>query len=63
MTPTFEMRDNRIRDFDFELDQLLTELVLQEHPEWRRVDGSCPSCWVEVQRLRGDTDGGEPTLH
>ena len=59
MTPTFEKRDDRIRDFDFELDQLLTELVLQEHPEWRKVDGSCPSCWLEVQRLRAYTEGAE----
>ena len=59
MTATFSMRDDRIRDFDFELDQLLTELVLQEHPEWRNVDGSCPSCWIEVQRLKADDEEAE----
>ena len=57
MTPTFDKRDDRIRDFDFELDQLLTELVLLEHPEWRKSDGSCPSCWLEVQRLRASAEG------
>ena len=59
MTATFEMRDDRIRDFDFELDQLLTELVLREHPEWRQVDGSCPPCWIEVQQLRASAEGAE----
>ena len=59
MTSALQKRDDRIRDFDFEHDQLLTELVLQEHPEWRRVDGSCPSCWLEVQRLRAHAEDGE----
>ena len=63
MRPAIQMRDDRIRDFDFELDQLLTELVLQEHPEWRRVDGSSASCWLEVQRLRATAEGDEPLLH
>ena len=49
-------RDNRIRDFDFELDQLLLQLVLQEHPEWQQPDGSCPTCWLEVQRLKAQPD-------
>ena len=60
MRPAIQMRDDRIRDFDFELDQLLIELVLAEHPEWRQADGSCPSCWVEVQRLRADAEGVAP---
>ena len=60
MSPAKPMRDDRIRDFDFELEQLLTELVLQQHPEWRHADGSCPSCWVEVQRLRADTEDLNP---
>lgn len=50
------MRDDRIRDFDFELDQLLMLLVLHEHPEWRKTDGSCPSCWLEVERLRAESE-------
>ena len=60
MNPTFQMQDDRIRDFDFELDQLLTQLVVREHPEWQKVDGSCPSCWIEVQRLRTNAEGAEP---
>ena len=59
MSPAIEMRDDRIRDFDYELDQLLMQLVLHEHPEWRKTDGSCPSCWVEVQRLRNKAEGVE----
>ena len=54
------MRDDRIRNFDFELDQLLMQLVLNEHPEWRQTDGSCPACWVEVERLRANAEGVEP---
>ena len=60
MRPAIQKRDDRIRDFDFEFDQLLTLLVLSEHPEWRKADGSCPSCWVEVQRRRADAEGSEP---
>ena len=60
MSPANARRDDRIRDFDFELDQLLMELVLAEHPEWRQADGSCPSCWVEVQRLRTAAEGEKP---
>ena len=55
-------RDDRIRDFDFELDQMLLELVLSSHPEWRRPDGSCPPCWLEVQRLRNEAAGGGVAL-
>ena len=58
MSPAIQLRDDRIRDFDFELDQFLMQLVLQKHPEWRQADGSCPSsCWVEVQRLRNNAEG------
>ena len=61
MSPAIKRRDDRIRDFDFELDQMLLLLVLAEHPEWRKADGSCrSSCWLEVQRLRADADGLEP---
>ena len=61
MSPASQRRDDRIRDFDFELDQMLLQLVLLEHPEWRKADGSCPSsCWVEVQRRRADNEGVEP---
>ena len=52
MSSTAETRDNRIRDFDFDLDQLLLQLVIRSHPEWQRPDGSCPTCWLEIQRLR-----------
>ena len=45
-------RDDRIRSFDFDLNQLLLELVLHSHPEWQQPDGSCPDCWSEVRRLR-----------
>jgi hypothetical protein len=47
-----QRRDNRIRDFDFELDQLLLELVLGRRPDWRQPDGFCPQCWQEIDRLR-----------
>ena len=50
------MRDDRIRDFDFELDQLLMQLILHEHPEWQQADGACPSCWLEIQRLRAQAE-------
>ena len=60
MRPAIQMRDDRIRDFDFELDQLFMQLVLAEHPEWRQADGSCPSCWVEIQRMRTDAEGVAP---
>lgn len=53
-------RDDRIRDFDFELDQLFMQLVLSDHPEWQRPDGSCPSCWLEVQRMRAAAGSGSP---
>ena len=59
MSPASQKRDDRIRDFDFELDQLLMLLVLYEHPEWKQTDGSCPSCWLEVQRLRASAEGEE----
>ena len=56
MNANVHTRDDRIRDFGFELDQLLLELVLSNHPDWRKPDGSCPDCLPELQRLRADTD-------
>jgi len=56
MSTTAETRDNRIRDFDFDLDQLLLRLVIRSHPEWQRPDGSCPTCWLEIQRMRERAD-------
>jgi hypothetical protein len=61
MSATTRLRDDRIRSFDFELDQLLLQLVLGEHPEWQQPDGSCPTCWLEIQRLRAVTDS--PVAH
>ncbi len=55
MKPPIPTRDDRIRDFNFELDQMYLQLVLSDHPEWQRPDGSCPPCWLEVQRLRAET--------
>lgn len=57
MNAPIQFRDNRIRNFDFELDQLLMELVLRDHPEWQPGDrGSWFPTWLEVQRLRADAD-------
>ena len=52
-------RDDRIRDFDFELEQLLLQLVLRDHPEWEAAFGAPLPAWLEVQRLRADVDGLE----
>lgn len=61
MSPASQRRDDRIRDFDFDLDQMLLQLVLLEHPEWHEADGSYPSyCWLEVQRRRADAEGVVP---
>lgn len=59
MSPATQLRDNRIRSFDFELDQLLFQLVLRDHPEWGHDDIDSFSCWLEVQRLRADADAVE----
>lgn len=60
MLPDIRPSDNRVRDFDFELDQLLLELVLRDHPEWQEGGSdSWFSSWVEVQRLRAERDGAE----
>ena len=56
MDRTLETRDDRIRNFDFDLDQLLLQLVVRSHPEWQRPDGSCPSCWMEIQRMQVRAD-------
>lgn len=56
MSATGHFRDDRIRDFDFDLDQLLLQLVLRSHPEWQQPDGSCPACWLEIQRMRARAD-------
>ena len=59
MHPARQIQDDRIRDFDFVLDQLLVQLVLRDHPEWGHDDVDSFSCWLEVQRLRADADSIE----
>ncbi len=59
MNATIQPSDDRIRDFEFDLDQLLLQIVLRSHPEWRRPDGSCPTCWPEIQRMRTRADDVE----
>jgi hypothetical protein len=57
MTTTAQPSDDRIRDFEFDLDQLLLRIVLRSHPEWQRPDGSRPSCWLEIQQMQARADG------
>ena len=42
-------RDDRIRDFHFDLDQLVLELVRLRHPELQRPDGSWPEDMMGMQ--------------
>ena len=56
MLPNTPPNDDRIRDFDFELEQLMLQLVLRDHPEWRGEAGASFPAWVEVQRLLADAD-------
>ena len=60
MNATPRKHDDRIRSFDFELDQLLMELVFRDNPEWQE-DGkdSWFPAWLEIQRLRAEADGVE----
>jgi len=59
MDTTGKTRDDRIRNFDFDLDQLLLQIVLRSHPEWQLPDGSCPTCYLEIQQLRARADRTE----
>ena len=49
-----QTRDDRIRDFHFEVDQLIIELIKLRHPELQRPDGSWP------ERMMGIEDDDEP---
>lgn len=31
-------------DIHAEIEQLVVDLIARDHPEWKRADGSCPSC-------------------
>ena len=42
--------------FDFDLDKWLLNLVVLNHPEWKRADGSCPDCEAEIERMRKRAD-------
>ena len=41
---------------DFDLEDWLLNLVMLNHPEWRRADGSCPDCEAEIERMRKRAD-------
>ena len=53
-TTISQTRDDRIRDFRFDLDQLLLELAKIRHPELQRPDGTWPA------RMVGLGDAEEP---
>ena len=42
--------------FNFDLDEWLLNLVLLNHPEWKRADGSCPDCETEIERMQERAD-------
>lgn len=41
---------------DFDLDDWLLNLVMLNHPEWQRADGSCPECQAEIKRMQARAD-------
>ena len=59
MLPDARPNDDRIRNFDFELDQMLIELVMRDHPEWKDSPDSWFQAWLEAQRLRVDAEDVE----
>ena len=56
MIPRTQPSDNRIRDFDFELEQLLLQLVLRDHPEWGDASSDSFEAWLEAQLLLAEAD-------
>ncbi len=48
-TTISQTRDDRIRDFRFDLDQLLLELFKSRHPELQRPDGSWPERMTSIE--------------
>ena len=56
MIPQTQPSDNRIRNFDFELEQLLMQLVLRDHPDWDNAAGAGFEAWLETQRLLAEAD-------
>ncbi len=44
------------QSLDFDLEEWLLNLIMLNHPEWKRADGSCPECATEIERMRERAD-------